>query len=395
MKVLLVSVATSNHLQEKLFEEHHLSLGFAIQKYSKMLEVGFDRNGMEIDALSIVPIPKAKAPFHFKHFKREKERNVNYWYVPYIKCMPVYHSFLFLCVLWKTFWWTLRNRKDGVMICDPLIHALCVGAMLGSTFAGGKRIALVTDMPGISPSKCIHYEEMGVLDKLHVWSIRHFTGYVFLSEPINEILNPYNKPHIIVEGLVDPDMKPQDVKKKGSTRDIMYAGGLNEEFGLGYLCEAVMALVDKNIRLVFYGDGPFKSKIEEYASKDSRIVYYGTAPNSVIVEAERNATLLVNPRFTNAEYTWYTFPSKNIEYMVSGTPLATTRLAGIPKDYYLYIFTFDVETVEGYTETLRKILEHSDEELVDFGNSAQQFILNNKNATVQVRRIIELIPLLH
>ncbi len=395
MKILIVSVAISNNLKKLLFEKYNLSLGFAIQKYSKMVEEGFARNGFEIEALSIVPIPKALAPFEYKHFKREKERNVLYSYVPYIKLMPVYHSFLFLYIMIRVFWWTLFNRRDGVLICDPLIQSLCVGAMLGSALGGGKRIALVTDMPGMMGGECIHYDEMSFTAKLQVWSIRHFSGYVFLTEPINEFLNPYKKPYIIIEGLVDPDMKPQNKAKKKDTRDIMYAGGLNEEYGLGYLCEAFIKLKDENIRLKIYGDGPFKKQIKEYSKQDSRIIYCGIEPNDVIVEAERKATLLVNPRFTGAEYTLYSFPSKNIEYMVSGTPLVTTRLAGIPQDYYSYVFSFDNETVEGFSETLRKVLQYSDEELMAFGNAAQQFILKNKNAVVQVRKIIELISLLH
>ncbi len=392
MKILYVSVSASNRLQKELFDKYKLSLGFAVQKFNKMLEKGFSRNDMEIEAVSIVSIPKALAPFKFKYFKSEKERNVNYWYVPYIRFVPIYHTFLFLCIMIKVFWWTLRNRNEGVVICDPLIHSLSVGTMLGSALARGKRIALVTDMPGISPTKCTYYKDMNLIDKLQVWSIHHFSGYVFLADPINEHLNPNNRPHIIIEGLVDPDMKPQNNSQKNITRDIMYAGGLEEEYGLGYLCEAFMKLEDRDIRLVFYGDGPFKSKIEEYAVLDSRIVYMGTASNDIIVDAERKSTLLVNPRFTSAEYTLYTFPSKNIEYMVSGTPLVTTKLAGIPKDYYPYIYTFDDETIEGYISTLRNVLNHSDEQLRDFGYKAQQYILKNKNTKVQVQKLMDLIP---
>ena len=58
----------------------------------------------------------------------------------------------------------------------------------------------------------------------------------------------------------------------------------------------------------------------------------------------------MNPRFTGAEYTLYSFPSKNIEYMVSGTPVITTRLAGIPDDYYPYVFVFEEEINENIND---------------------------------------------
>ena len=150
----------------------------------------------------------------------------------------------------------------------------------------------------------------------------------------------------------------------------------------------------KDVRLVIYGDGEYKKKIAEFAEQDPRIDFRGTATNDVIVEAERKATLLVNPRFSCAEYTFYSFPSKNIEYMVSGTPIVTTRLAGIPADYEPYIFTFDDETVEGYAETLDKLLRKSKEELIEFGAEAQRYILEKKNAKVQVEGLVELIHLI-
>ena len=59
------------------------------------------------------------------------------------------------------------------------------------------------------------------------------------------------------------------------------------------------------------------------------------------------ATLLINPRFSNEEYTKYSFPSKNMEYMASGTPILTTKLPGMPKEYYEYIYLFEEESIEG------------------------------------------------
>ena len=354
------------------------------------MEEGFDRNGLEIEALSIVPIPKADAPFSFCRFKKEKERNVYYNYVPYIKFAPLYHSLMLLMIMWRVFWWSVKNRKDGIVLCDTLIPCRCIGAAWGSSLAGGKRVAWVTDMPGMSGIQCLHYEQMGLLGKIQIRCIKNFSAYIFMTEQTNIVLNPHRKPYLIMEGLVDPDIDMVNAVKKNATRDILYAGGLNESYGLGYLCKAFMLLKQNDIRLVIYGDGAYKPDILKFASLDTRIEYRGTATNDVIVEAERKATLLVNPRFSGAEYTLYSFPSKNIEYMVSGTPIVTTRLAGIPTDYEHYIFTFDVETVEGYAETLGELLEKNEKELREFGATSQKYILENKNAKVQVRRLLEM-----
>ena len=99
----------------------------------------------------------------------------------------------------------------------------------------------------------------------------------------------------------------------------------------------------------------------------------------------------MNPRPTTEEFTKYSFPSKNMEYMVSGTPLLTTRLPGMPKEYYPYVFLIEDETIDGYAKALADALSRTEDELVNFGQKAKKFVLENKNYIIQTRRIIELI----
>ena len=117
----------------------------------------------------------------------------------------------------------------------------------------------------------------------------------------------------------------------------------------------------------------------------------GVVPNSEIIKAELNASLLVNPRPTHEEFTKYSFPSKNIEYMASGTPLLTTKLPGMPEEYYPYVFLIDDETTEGYFHALAEALNKTDDELFEYGAKAKSFVLDKKNNRKQARRVIELI----
>lgn len=43
-------------------------------------------------------------------------------------------------------------------------------------------------------------------------------------------------------------------------------------------------------------------------------------PNSGVLKAQSESEILVNPRNDNNEFTKYSFPSKVIEYLGSGTP---------------------------------------------------------------------------
>ena len=55
----------------------------------------------------------------------------------------------------------------------------------------------------------------------------------------------------------------------------------------------------------------------------------------------KEAKLLINLRNPEDKYTKYSFPSKTFEYMVSGTPFFTTKLEGIPSEYYNYLYCID------------------------------------------------------
>ncbi len=106
-------------------------------------------------------------------------------------------------------------------------------------------------------------------------------------------------------------------------------------------------------------------------------------PNAEVVDAQIKSWIMVNPRITNAEYVKYSFPSKTLECMVSGTPLLTTRLAGMPKDYYPYVYLFEDETVDGFKKVLERVFAISSKELHEKGMKAKEFALNQKNNVKQ------------
>ena len=117
----------------------------------------------------------------------------------------------------------------------------------------------------------------------------------------------------------------------------------------------------------------------------------GIRPNAEIVGKEQRAALLVNPRPSAPEYTKYSFPSKNMEYMVSGTPILTTKLPGMPKEYYPYVYLLEDETPKGITEKLQEIFGLSLEEREEMGANARGFVLQHKSNVAQAKKILKFI----
>ena len=113
----------------------------------------------------------------------------------------------------------------------------------------------------------------------------------------------------------------------------------------------------------------------------------GIKRNAEIVEEEQKASLLVNPRPRAPEYTKYSFPSKNMEYMVSGTPTLTTVLPGMPTEYYPYVYLLEDESPDGVAAKLKEIFSASFEERKQKALSARRFVLETKSNIVQSRKI--------
>ena len=131
--------------------------------------------------------------------------------------------------------------------------------------------------------------------------------------------------------------------------------------------------------------------LSEWLEKDSRISYLGLLPTEKVRELQRQVTLLVNPRHSAEEFTKYSFPSKTLEYMASGTPVLMSPLPSMPNEYKEYLYLFDDETVEGMSKAMADILAKDEKELSAKGIGAKSFIMERKNPKAQVEKIIEII----
>ena len=108
-----------------------------------------------------------------------------------------------------------------------------------------------------------------------------------------------------------------------------------------------------------------------------------------ILKKEREATLLINLRNVKDEYTKYSFPSKMVEYMLSATPIVTTKLEGIPDEYDSYSYTTREVEPGKIAEYIDSILSKGKEQIRLLGERAKKFIIENKNSAVQTKRIAD------
>lgn len=394
MEILYISTLSSKRLIDEIFQATNDNPGFAVQKFSRNIGNGIIENGHKFIAFSNPPISSKYTKRIVYRPVNEVEDNIIYRYIPILNISILKHVFVVIYVFCFVLFWGLHRRNDKRIICDTLSISATVGALVASKINKVKCCGVFTDIYGLIVGKGTSSPQMKKFAmSVTGWYSKMFTHYVLLTEDMNELVNPNRCPYIVMEGLCTRS----DLRQKNTNIDslqpkvILYAGGLEEEYGLKMLVDAFKLIDRRDVELHIYGSGTYADELISESLIDRRIKYKGVRPNREVLDAEHSATLLVNPRFTTADFTKYSFPSKNLEYMVSGTPLLTTRLPGMPKEYNDYVYLFEKETIESYSSVLNNLMNLDAETLRQKGVSAQNFVLQEKNNVKQTQRIIDLL----
>lgn len=354
------------------------------QKYHGLLIKGLAANGADIKCFSGLPVNRELTKKIFIREKDEEESGVYYHYINTVN-LPLFRR---LTVFFGSFFGVLKakKQKDTYIICDCLNVANAYGMMLAGRLKKIPVITIVTDLPDMM-------SQGKIVRRINNSFFKSVDGFILLTEQMNARINVNAGPHIVLEGHVDSDLPSADADSKTESttgiRQIIYAGSIREIYGIKNLVEGFIFANLDNCELIVYGDGDYAEKVKTASIQYRNIKYLGVCENGTVVEAEQKAALLVNPRPTAPEYTKYSFPSKNMEYMVSGTPVLTTKLPGMPEEYYPYVYLINDETPTGISDVLRKVFSLPVDERNGKGEAARDFVLKNKSNVVQAKRIID------
>lgn len=283
-------------------------------------------------------------------------------------------------------------QPDIIFVYSSRLEDLKAASLVKRKYPKAVSLVMITDLaqfmrnsPGFVYKLLKAYEKKQCDKYMH----RGIDGFILLSDHMKEHLPIGNKPYIVVEGIFHPEDNSSHVVEKAEEKVIMYSGNLDSRYGLLDLLNAFSLINDENYRLWICGVGNTDNVFKEASIKDSRVVYMGALHRSKVLELQKKATLLVNPRHSSESYTKYSFPSKTMEFMASGTPTLMSPLLSLPADYKKNVYLFDDESVSGMARTMQAICNKPKAELNIFGRQASEFILKNKTANMQCKRIVD------
>lgn len=351
------------------------------QRFNRAILRGFQENGVKIEAVSYRHTTKLIPD-------KIEDDGIEYRYIKGGKGVGKYI---------KIFVDAYKNSKEffdknpnSAFVADGLSVVVCLGGLFAAKRCHVCSYAIVTDVPGVYNA--------GILAKINMYILRRFDGYIFLTEPMNDLVNKANNPYIVMEGIFydkkNAGSNSFDVTEIGEiskkTNKMLYAGILDRKYGVQNLIDSLTYLGD-DVELFLFGNGDCVDYIKSIAQKDTRLRYYGIKDNSVVQEVEKKMDLLVNPRSKNEEFTKYSFPSKTIEYMSTGIPVLMQRLPGMPQEYEEYIYLYEGDDAKSLAEAIDKLFNYNREEIIQTGIRAQNFIKGQKNSISQIRRVIDFI----
>jgi glycosyltransferase involved in cell wall biosynthesis len=337
-----------------------------------------------VRCLSGLPINRAVTSRKWIQEKDEVEGNAYFHYYTTLNIPVIRQVMIFFAALTSVL--KAKKEKETFAIFDCLNIANAYGMLIGCKLRKIPMITIVTDLPDMMSGNTL-------LQKINNHLFQAVDGFVFLTEQMNQRLNHKNKPYIVLEGHVDADAPVIEATEKWEAETgkkiIIYAGSILKLYGIQNLTEGFIKADIPNTELWIYGDGDYREELMGISKKHPSVVYKGVCGNQEVVASEMKAALLVNPRPVAPEYTKYSFPSKNMEYMVSGTLVLTTKLPGMPEEYHPYIYLLEDESPEGVAKKLQEVFQLPMAERNAKAANAREYVLRHKTNVAQAKKIME------
>jgi glycosyltransferase involved in cell wall biosynthesis len=358
---------------------------------------GLARGFGNVTAFSAVPIPAFpgcnRIFVHGEKVALDDGTVINT--VPFLNITPIKQVLIGLCMFFKIVMWGLKTRRIRHRIVFS--YNLSVPPILFSAMAGwlvrAKIVAFIGDI-GVPGSTVARDFLFSLNHWLETEMIRLLDGLIVVSDAI---ANDYSdgKPFLRVEaGVTRSAIEATERYLPSAERDrdtfkIVASGSLAEYNGISIMLEAFRLLEGGHYRLAIAGRGVFGKEVQEAASKDPRIEFLGFLDYDDLLRLHASADVLLNMRLTRTLVTNYAFPSKTLEYLLSGVPLISTPAGNISSEYGKFCYLLDEETPQALAKAIRDVERLSAEERMDLGTRAREYIVKQKSWEIQCNKIAE------
>lgn len=364
-------------------------------KIVKGIEMLNEKSLTIVNAIFIGSFPKYYKKCLIRSAKWKRSEDHADYDIGFINLFAIKELIRGFCLSKKIRTWATDGSREPKTIIVYSMNTSFIKAALSAKKHNKKiKICLICpDLPEHMNSKGSRGYIFDVIKKMDIKRqekiLPNIDGFVFITAAMNEVVNLQRKPWCVVEGLADQSEIRESNVNNIETKRVLYTGTLDERYGILDLVEAFCGIDIPNIELVICGAGTVSDSLKKYLSSDQRIKYFGNLPREEVLKLQSESFLLVNPRKPEGEYVKYSFPSKIIEYLSSGTPTLMYDLPGVPPEYGKHYIS--INRFINFQEALESSLSMNIEQRSALGEEAACFIRTEKTEMVQVQKILEVI----
>lgn len=385
MKVLFLCGVFGPQVENTLLKTAKKPIEYSANIFQQKLITGFEAAGADMEIVSAPFVGSFPNTTSLVHFHSESYQDENYRYVSFNNIWGVRNISRAQALKKATASFAKAHDDQKLIVVYSPHTPFLEAAVLAKKTDPSIRICLVIpDLPqymNLNARVSLVYKTAKKFDIARFDALNKYVdSYMLLTEEMKNKLAVGGKPYLVVEGIIDDIQCLTDMVKKEipdrqkRERKIVYTGKTNEKFGIKQLVDAFGLIESGDYRLILCGKGDSDSYICEKAKTDPRIEIKGQVTPLVAAEYVAEADVLVNPRRNDEEYTKYSFPSKNIEYLVSGNPVVAHMLDGIPPVYRNFLHVPADDGAEALKNSIMEAAEASGQEIEARRNDAAKYL---------------------
>lgn len=287
--------------------------------------------------------------------------------------------------------WAYKERKSTRNILVYNIYVPAISSLYKvSRITKSKLFAILYDL-GIPPKRLglgkLTMLAYKIAEKKAKKYIPKLDGRIVINEKIIDYYAP-TADYILIDGGINEQIisNLSNLKKsKNKYLKFVLAGMLWDQNGTKLVLDTLKQNPDLEIEIYFAGQGIDVPLIEEHSKQDKRIKYLGLLNMEDLFNLYNDADVLLNLRIEEEED--FHFPSKLLEYMVTGKQVISTPIAHAEKIYGEYLNILHDITSEGLANVIKQLINNSREELLKKGIQTRNFMLTERNWDIQTKRI--------
>ncbi len=392
MKYLWIGVCLSHAQKQEIIKRGGKLLSANVSQDA--LVAGLEENGICLDTINGHAFPAAFKTVKEERWSRNgKSRDVGVGYRN-IKYLSV--AFKTRALVRAAREWAKENATEEVTVLIYSMHSpfLACAAEIKKHIPNAKVNLIVPDLPHFMD---LHMSPLKKMLKAMDWRkikklMKKVDKYILYSRHMASFLGLKDGTWTVMEGSFDTAAAIDDTPEKQEGKlPIMYSGILDTRYGIPELLDAFSTL-DERFELWFTGTGNAVPLIEERAKNDPRIKNFGFLPSRRdLLLKQKEAAMLISTRRSDEAASDYCFPSKLFEYMVSGNPVLSARIGGIPEEYFNYLIEMKSTSSEDIREAILSVAAMSEKERTERGEAGRRFVLEEKNNRAQAAKILSFV----